>query len=55
MRRVNAPWLWVRVRGWRWPLVLDLKGRLVETQPAAAGTHRPRAASTRASPPGKGG
>jgi hypothetical protein len=28
MRLVHAPWLSVRVRGRRWPMVLDLQGRL---------------------------
>lgn len=27
MARVRAPWLSLHVEGWRWPLLLDLKGR----------------------------
>jgi hypothetical protein len=30
MSSVQAPWLWVEIRGWRWPLVLDLRGTFGE-------------------------
>jgi hypothetical protein len=54
VRRVNAPWLWVRVRGWRWPLVLDLRGRQAEAGPEAPRTGRTGVSSKSACPSGRG-
>ena len=37
LRSVDAPWLWVEIRGWRWPLVLDLQGKFTAGGDAAGG------------------
>jgi hypothetical protein len=34
---VNAPWRTIRLPGWRWPLILDLHGRLDDGSDAASG------------------
>jgi hypothetical protein len=40
MAPVDAPWLNVRLRGWRVPMVLDLHGKFLDDAPSKAGAER---------------